>query len=99
MCVGRGYMHSKDLSSRREERQLDIHQRSVPIHLKGFLADRFHFQTTGRTAPPHLRANRSPRLLRLLLLPPLSKRVPRSDFPRMTRPTLSTPHFVVFAFV
>ncbi|GBL82055.1 hypothetical protein AVEN_50622-1 [Araneus ventricosus] len=48
----------QDVSTTTAYLKLGIHHRSVPIHLEGFLADRFHFQPikfggllTGRTVP------------------------------------------------
>ncbi|GBN87878.1 hypothetical protein AVEN_202467-1 [Araneus ventricosus] len=85
--------------------KLDIHHKAVPIHLEGFLADRFHFQPIkfvghsqiGPVQPEthHLSATRSPRLLRFLL--PFSKPPPLISLD-WRPPTLSLSHVVLFRF-
>ncbi|GBM21909.1 hypothetical protein AVEN_11309-1 [Araneus ventricosus] len=62
--------------------KLDIHHRSVPIHLQGFLADHFHLvgHSQVRLSRPHRLATRSPRLL-YLLLPRFQNGSSRPGFP------------------
>ncbi|GBN31177.1 hypothetical protein AVEN_264002-1 [Araneus ventricosus] len=84
--------------------KLYIHNRSVPIHMVGFLADRFQFQAikfggsfTGRTAPTVTTSIPIP--MATAPPPPLSKRVlSRHDFPRLTSTHTPPPPFCGFCF-